>query len=170
MDFFEVIENRQSIRSYENKPVEDDKIQKILKAARRAPSANNWQEWKFIIVRDKLKRDKMTLACKQQKFVEEAPVLIVACATKSDHIMTCGQPAYTIDLSIALTHMSLAATALDLGTCWLGAFYEDKVKRLLNIPEEVRVVGVLTLGYPRYRPPRTNRKPLSEIVCFDKWC
>jgi len=170
MDFFEVIENRQSIRSYEDKTVEDDKLQKILRAGQKAPSANNCQEWKFIVVRDKIKREKLTLACKQQKFVAEAPIIIVACATQCDYIMTCGQPAYTVDVSIAMTHISLAATALDLGTCWLGAFYEDKVKRLLNIPEEIRVVGILTLGYPHYKPPKTNRKSLSEIVCFDKWC
>ena len=169
MEFFEVIDKRRSIRAYEKKPVEDEKLRKILKAAQRAPSANNLQDWKFIVVKDKLKIEKLTYACKQQNFVNEASAIIVACATRTDYIMTCGQYAYPIDLSIALTHMMLAATALDLGTCWLGAFFEDKVKKILKIPEKIRIVGILTLGYPRFQPPETNRKPLSEIVYFEKW-
>jgi nitroreductase len=169
MEFFDVIFKRRSIRAYEKKPVEDEKLHQVLKAARRAPSANNMQEWKFVVVRDKLKIEKLTYACKQQSFVNEAPVIIVACAVKSDYIMTCGQYAYTIDLSIAMTHMMLAATALDLGTCWLGAFFEDKVKKILKIPDDIRVVGILTLGYPRFQPQETNRKQLGEIVSFDKW-
>jgi len=169
MDFFDVVNKRRSIRAYENKPVEEDKLRQILKAGRKAPSANNKQNWKFIVVRDKFKIEKLTYACKQQNFVSEAPVLIIGCALNTDYKMTCGQLAYPIDTSIALTHMMLAATALDLGTCWLGAFYEDKVRKILRIPEDVRVVGILTLGYPRFQPSETNRKNLSEIVSFDKW-
>jgi nitroreductase len=169
MEFFDVIYKRRSIRAYENKPVEEEKLHQILRAAQRSPSANNAQDWKFVVVRDKLKIEKLTYACKQQSFVNEAPVIIVACATKSDYVMTCDQYAYPIDISIAMTHMMLAATALDLGTCWLGAFFEDKVKKILKIPDEIRVVGILTLGYPHFQPQETNRKQLGEIVSFDKW-
>ncbi|MBD3216812.1 MAG: nitroreductase [candidate division Zixibacteria bacterium] len=169
MDFFDVINKRRSIRAYERKAVEEDKLRKVLKAGQRAPSANNKQSWKFIVVRDKLKIEKLTYACKQQNFVNEAPVLIIACASNIEYKMTCGQLAYPIDTSIAMTHMMLAATALDLGTCWLGAFFEDKVKKLLKIPDDIRVVGILTLGYSRFEPSETNRKSLSEIVSFDKW-
>lgn len=169
MDFFDVIEKRRSIRAYENKPVEEEKLRRILKAGQKAPSANNKQSWKFIVVKDKVKLQKLVYACKQQNFVGEAPILIVGCAYNTDYIMTCGQYAYTIDTTIALTHMMLAATALDLGTCWLGAYYEDKVRKILKIPDDVRIVGILTLGYSRYEPPETNRKPLGEIVSFDKW-
>ncbi len=169
MDFFETIEKRRSIRSYEKTPVAEEKLRKILKAGQTAPSANNYQDWKFIVVRDKVKIQKLTLACKQQSFVGEAPVLIIGCGTNPEYVMTCGQEAYSVDVSIAMTHMMLAAAALDLGTCWLGAFHEEKVKKVLRIPEEVRVVGILTLGYARYSPAATNRKSLTEIVSFDKW-
>jgi nitroreductase len=169
MDFFEVIEKRQSIRAYKNTPVEEDKIRKIVEAGRIAPSANNSQDWKFIVVKDDLRREKLAHACAQQKFVFEAPLMIVGCSTKPDYVMTCGQKASSIDLSIALTHMMLAATALELGTCWLGAFHEDKVKRVLKIPDEVSIIGILTIGYAHYTPPKTNRKSINEVVSFDRW-
>jgi nitroreductase len=96
-------------------------------------------------------------------------LIIAACGTKPDYAMRGVQRAYPIDVSIAFTHMILRAADLGLGTCWLGSFYEDKVKKALGIPEETRVVAVVTLGYSRFQPQPKGRKPLEDLVCFDKW-
>ena len=83
--------------------------------------------------------------------------------------MTCGQYCYPIDVSIAVDHMSLMAASLGLGSCWIGAFYEDRVKKILGIPEDIRVVVMLTLGYPAESPAARPRKKLEEIVAYDAW-
>jgi len=102
--------------------------------------------------------------------VEEAPVLIVACAETDGHVMRCGQPCYPIDVAIALDHMGLAAVELGLGTCWIGLFDEKKVKEILHIPDEIRVVELMPLGYPS-DPVAINKKrlPLDRIVKYERW-
>ena len=169
MDVFEAIESRRSIRKYLNREVEQDKIDKILESARIAPSAANRQEWKFVVVKDQQTRNKLVDACMGQKFVANAPVFIPACSTESEKVMPCGQYAYSVDLSIALSFMILEATELGLGTCWLGAFKEDEVKSILNIPEEVRLVGLTTLGYADESPEKRPRKSFEEVVTYEKW-
>jgi len=170
MEVMEAIKNRRSIRSYQNKKVEEEKLSLILEAGRLAPSASNRQEWKFIVVRDKNTREKLSIAAHQQKFVGEAPVVIVACAAiETEHIMPCGQLSYPIDLAIAVDHITLKAVEEGLGTCWIGAFDEKKVKSILNIPASVRVVALLPLGYPAFLPSPTPRKSKEEIILLEKW-
>jgi len=169
MDVSKAIEVRRSIRKYKDKEVEDDKLDKILESARISPSAANRQEWKFVVVKDKDTRIKLVDACMGQKFVEEAPVLIAACSTESERIMPCGQYAYTVDLSIALSFMILQATELELGTCWLGAYDEKLVRNVLKIPENIKIVGMITLGYPDEDPDARPRKTIEEIISKDKW-
>ncbi|HHV97116.1 MAG TPA: nitroreductase [Clostridiaceae bacterium] len=169
MDVLTAIQGRRSIRSYRPQEVEEEKLLKVLEAARLAPSANNRQDWKFIVVRDKELREKMISACAGQRFVGEAPVIIVACGTEPTGIMRCGQYRYTVDLSIAVAYITLAAYEQGLGTCWIGAFDENAVKELLNIPEKVRVVAITPLGYPAIIPGPRPRKPLNEVVCYDKY-
>ena len=125
MNVMEAIKNRYSVRGYKNRPVEREKLNKILEAARFAPSASNKQEWRFIVVQDKDTRQHLMEAAKNQPFVGEAPVVIACCAKTDDHIMTCGQMCYPIDVAIAIEHMALEAVEEGLGTCWVGAFYED---------------------------------------------
>ncbi len=165
----EAIKKRQSVRSYQDKEIPEDVLQQVLEAGRLAPSASNKQCWKFIVVKDEDLRKKMVPACKNQKFVGEAPVVIAGCATNPDYVMTCGEHSYSIDLAIALNHMSLQAAALGLGTCWIGAFYQDEVKEILGIPKGVRVVALMPVGFPKELGSKTGRKPLSEIVCYDKY-
>lgn len=165
----EAIKKRQSVRSYQDKEIPEEILQQILEAGRLAPSASNRQGWKFIVVKDENLRKKLVPACKNQKFVGEAPIVIVGCGTNPDYIMTNGEHTYSIDLAIALDHMSLEAASLGLGTCWIGAFYQDQVKEILGVPESVRVVNLLTLGYPKELGTKTERKPLSEIICYDKY-
>lgn len=169
MDVFEAISKRKSIRKYQNKEVEDEKINKILESARIAPSAANRQEWKFIVVKNQETREKLVDAANGQKFVAQAPVTIVACSTESERVMPCGQYAYTVDLSIAVSFMILEATELGLGTCWLGAYSEDAVKEILDIPEEIRVVAMFTLGYDDNGSIDTPRKAIDEIICHEKY-
>ena len=134
MDVFEAVTQRKSIRKYKDKEIEKEKLIKVLESARIAPSASNRQEWKFIVVKDEDTRSRLVSAAHYQKFVGQAPVTIVACSTESERIMPCGQHAYTVDLSIAVSFMMLEATELGLGTCWLGAFDEEAVKEILGIP------------------------------------
>jgi nitroreductase len=103
MDVFEAITERKSIRKYKNTAVEGNKLEKILKSARLAPSAANRQEWKFLVVKDQDTRDKLVEAANGQKFVGQAPITIVVCSTESERVMPCGQHAYTVDLSIAVS-------------------------------------------------------------------
>ena len=121
------------------------------------------------MVKDKEKRQRLSEAAMGQPYVASAPVVIAACATETENVMPCGQYCYPIDLAIAMDHMSLAALAEGLGTCWIGAFHEDKVKEILKIPEKIRVVVMLTLGRPAETPLARPRKKLEEIVSYDGW-
>ena len=170
MDVMEAIKKRYSVRSYQDQAVEKEKLDSILEAARLAPSASNRQEWRFIVVRDKDIRQRLMQAAKDQAFVGQAPVVIACCAKTDSHVMTCGQQCYPIDVAIAIEHMALKATEEGLGTCWIGAFYEDKVKEILGIPQDIRIVALLTLGYPvKLRPSPKDRLRLKEIVMYEKW-
>ena len=169
MELAEAIQKRRSIRKYLPRKVENDKLDRVLEAARRAPSAKNLQEWRFVVVRDEGRRKRLAEAAKGQTFVGEAPVVIASCATITDYVMTCGQLTYPIDLAIAVEHMVLQATAEGLGTCWIGAFYEEEVKKVLNIPPEVKVVALLPMGYPDESPFPRPRKVKDEIVAFETW-
>ncbi len=170
MEVMEAIKKRCSIRSYQDKPVEEEKLKLVLEAARLAPSAKNKQESKFIVVRDKSLRQKLMVAAKNQSFVGEAPVIIVCCSADTEYKMTCGQLAYPIDGAIALDHMTLKAVEEGLGSCWIGAFFEEQVKEILNIPAEVRIVDLLVLGYPKEPSvTRKGRLPLEQIIMNEKW-
>jgi nitroreductase len=169
MKISDAIRQRRSVRAFLDKPVEDEKLLRVLEAGRLAPSASNRQGWKFVVVRDKAARDRLVEVAKGQKFVGQAPVVIAACGTITDYRMTCGQLSYPIDVAIAVDHMTLQAVEEGLGTCWIGAFYEDKAKTLLGIPDDVRVVALLPLGYPAEEPPPRPRKPLEEIVARERW-
>lgn len=169
MNVFDAIKTRRSIRSFLDKPIEEEKLLRVLEAGRLAPSAKNLQEWRFVVVRDKELRKKVASAANNQHFLAEAPVIIVGCATVVDYIMTCGQYAYPIDLTISMDHMTLQAVEEGLGTCWIGAFKEDEVKKILQIPENIRIVQIFPLGYPKTIPPARHRKKLEEIVCYDEW-
>ncbi|WP_287382232.1 nitroreductase family protein [Methanobacterium sp.] len=169
MDVFEAVTQRKSIRKYKDKEIEKEKLIKVLESARIAPSASNRQEWKFIVVKDENTRSRLVSAAHYQKFVGQAPVTIVACSTESERIMPCGQHAYTVDLSIAVSFMMLEATELGLGTCWLGAFDEEAVKEILGIPSDIRVPAMFTLGYADENPAARPRKALNDIVCHEKY-
>ena len=169
MELKESIEKRNSIRAYEDTPVPEEELLKVLEAARLAPSGRNSQAWKFIVVRDDEQRQALGRATGGQPHVHMAPVIIAAVATAPEFIMACGIHAYPVDLAIAIDHMTLAAVDLGLGTCWIGAFSQDEVKSILKVPEKYKVVSLLTLGYPSETGRPKMRKTLEEIVCYDKY-
>ncbi len=170
MNVLDAIKQRRSIRAFQDKPIEEEKLRRVLEAGRLAPSAKNRQEWRYVLVKEKELRRKVAVACNNQYFIAEAPVVIVGCATMADYVLTCGgQPAYTINVSISMDHMTLQAVDEGLGTCWIGAFKEDEVKRLLGIPQDMRVVEVMPLGYPRFQPEPKPRMKLEEIVFYDRY-
>ncbi|MFC1594270.1 nitroreductase family protein [Candidatus Omnitrophota bacterium] len=170
MDVMKAIQTRRSVRSYEDTPVTKEKLQSILEAARLAPSAGNRQEWRFIVVRDHATRQKLMAAAKDQAFVGQAPAVIACCAETDGHTMTCGQLCYPIDVAIAIDHVTLAATAEGLGTCWVGAFHEDRVKDILQIPREIRVVELVTVGYANDAGGGDKQRlPFEDIIMHESW-
>jgi nitroreductase len=170
MDLFEAIRTRRSIRKYVDKPVEKEKLSRILEAARLAPSAVNLQPWDFIVVTDPKIKGELKSAYPKDWFIS-APVIIVACASPSKAwVRKDGEEYWKVDVAIAMQNLVLAAWAEGLGTCWIGAFNEQEVKKVLGIPEDVRVVAMTPLGYPaEEKGPVTERKPISEIVHYEHW-
>ncbi|MCG3180025.1 MAG: NADH dehydrogenase [Phycisphaerae bacterium] len=170
MDVHQAIRNRYSVRAYQGRTVEDEKLARVLEAARLAPSGSNRQPWKFVVVRDAGMRRKLAVACREQAFIAEAPVVIAGVGLMPDRVMSCNVPGDPVDVAIALEHIALAATAEGLGTCWIGAFNQDHVRELLGVPASAKVVEVMTLGYASGEPPRHKvRKTMEEIVCYEKF-
>mgnify|MGYP000507017310 FL=1 len=169
MDLYDAIKARYSVRAYQNRPVEQEKIDRIMEAARLAPSASNRQPWKFILVRDADTREKLVSICHNQEFVSQAPIVIVGVGLSPNRIMSCDVPSDPVDLAIAMEHIALAAAAEGLGTCWIGSFDQNRIRELLGIPDNLKVVQVMTLGYPADEPKYRDRKSLDEIVCYEKF-
>ncbi len=172
MDIFEAFHKRKSVRSYLPTPVSDEDLFTILDAARLAPSAGNVQPWHFIVVRDKAKRDQIAQGCRYGKFLSESPVVIIACGD------THASPRWhRVDTSIALEHIVLAATALGLGTCWIGMFNDKELRNLAKLPPTFEIIALISLGYPRektdlwakvlhaFRP----RKKIAEIYSSERY-
>ena len=170
MDVYEAIARRKSVRKFKDEEVSEEVVSRLLEAARLAPSASNRQEWRFVVVREPAMRSQLIEAARGQKFVGEAPVVLACCAETDEHVMACGQLCYPIDVAIAIDHITLCAAAEGLGSCWIGAFNEDKVKELLGIPSPIRVVGLLPIGYPvDTSEVKKKRLPLTEIVKYERW-
>jgi nitroreductase len=184
MEVYEAIRTRRSIRAYENKPVEEEKLRRVLEAARLAPSAGNRQPWRFIVVTDLKMKEKLKAAKEKMRPppppgapprrlfggpLETAPVLIVGCALPSESFP--GTDFWKIDVTIALQNLVLAAWEQGLGTCWIGVFHEEEeVKKALGLPEEARVVAMVALGYPaEIKEPVKDRRPLEELVRYNHW-
>lgn len=173
METLEAIKIRQSVRSYQDKPLPWDDVIKVLDAGRLAPSAGNLQNWKFVVVLDKAKRDEVAEACIQQYWMATAPVQIVICsepAKAERYYGVRGDRLYSIqNCAAAAENMIIAASSLGLGTCWIGAFDEDMIKRLFGIPPEARPQIILTLGYPDEKPAMQIKHPLTSCLYMNKW-
>ena len=167
MDFFSVIEKRRSIRKYRADPVSDEDLKRVLEAGRLAPSGGNRQPWSFVVVRERQTKDALAIASSNQGFIAQAFVVIVVLSDPSAYPKTSLQSSrigYKQDPMIAVEHMALAATALGYGTCWIGAFKEGEVKKIVNAPEYLTAIALLPIGVPDEDLPAKPRKPLSEIA------
>ncbi len=164
MDLFEAIEKRRSIRKYKPDPIPLEHLRKILETARLAPSAKNRQPWRFIVVQDPERKKLLAEAAMKQMFLSNADVIIVALADKE-----ASPKWFKQDVMIAIEHMVLASTSLGYGTCWIGAFTEAPIKKLLNIPEKFTVVALLPIGVPDEHPPPRPRKSLTEIFFSEEY-
>lgn len=171
MDLMDAIKTRRSIRRYKETPVPEHLLKEVLNAARLAPSADNAQPWRIIVVMDEKSKLKLAAASNGQKFIAEAPVVLVICGLPDEAFSTIGghMSAHVIDAAIAVDHITLAAHALGFGTCWIGWFKEEKVREVLGIPEDVPVVALTPLGYPAESPGRTPRKNLEDLVKFERY-
>jgi len=157
MEFKELIKIRRSVRKYNSDLVEEEKILRILEAARVSPSWANRQCWEFIVVKNKETIKKIS-EYTSAKFVAEAPVAIFVCANPEKSGKRNGMDYFLVDAAIAMEHIVLAATDEGLGSCWIGAFEEKPIKELLSIPENYRIVAFTPIGYP------ADKKSLSETV------
>jgi nitroreductase len=178
MDTIECIRKRRSVRKYKSDPIPAAVLREMLEVLRVAPSAANRQPWKFLVVQDEAKRKEMVEVCGGQKFLAEAPVVIIGCGYPKEawHGMGGDKSATSVDvdLAIALDHLTLAAASRGLGTCWVEAFRESCMKKLFDIPEEVKVVALTPLGYPAeenalHEIGAGARKPLEAVVCYERY-
>ena len=172
MNVHEAIRNRRSVRAYAGKPIPEKVMERMRAALRSAPSACNLQPWRFILVLDeKLRRD-VAQAANGQNWMADAPVIVVACGLPAEAYKKMGGAGNSVevDVSIAVDHLTLAAAAEGLGTCWIGAFDPQKTREILGIPSEVEVVELLPLGYPRDPAPvEKSRLPMDTIVHRERW-
>jgi len=174
LDFYDVIRTRRSVRSFKNDPIPEKVLNRVLDAARVAPSGSNRQPWKFIVVKDYTLKQKMVPLCKNQDFIADAPLIVVACGQRLpiNRGGYMGEMSILLDVSIAFTQLILAARAEGLGTCWIGAFNNEELKKLLGVPSEFEVVAVTPLGYPSDSDIFTeseNRKTMNEILSVNKF-
>ena len=168
MDFQELIKARRSVRSFSSLPVEDDKILKILEAARLSPSAANKQPRHFIVLKTTLKKTAIGRSYPREWFYS-APVVIVACGDRSGAwIRADGKNYSDVDVAIAFDHLTLAAAELGLGTCWIGACDAKIIKEVLQLPDNIEPVAMTPVGYPADTPMPKSRKNLDEIVHWEK--
>jgi nitroreductase len=170
MEVFEAVQKRRSVRAYEPTPIPEDVMGRVLESARISPSAANRQPWHFILVTGPEKKKALSKGA-FAKFIQEAPTIIVACGDEKASGKWC-----IVDTAIATQTMVLTATAEGLGTCWIGSFDEADVKKQLGIPENLRVVALLPIGYPREKLDLVKainsikgRKSLKEIVSREKY-
>jgi nitroreductase len=180
MEFIDVIRIRTSVRQFSDKSIQDDKITYVLECARIAPSWENKQCWRFIVVKNKETIEQIAKTSIINRWLKTAPVLIVACADPTESGTKNSIEYFTVDVAIALEQLILAATDLGLCTCWIAGFNEEKIKELLEIPKRIRVVALTPLGYPKEKKgineritqvllKAKKRKTLDEIIHHEHW-
>lgn len=173
MDIEKVIQGRRGIRKFLSVPVEKEKIGKILEAGSLAPCAGNIQNWRFIVVQNNEKKSRIADACLEQEWVATAPTILVVCSDMSKITKYYGLRAeklYSIqNCAAAIENMLLEITNLGLGSAWVGAFEEQAVKRILEIPDSVRVQAILPIGYPNEKPVKPMKLKLFELTFFESY-
>ncbi|MEW6250318.1 MAG: nitroreductase family protein [Planctomycetota bacterium] len=175
-DVFTAILNRRSVRSYAARPIPGPALARLLQAVRAAPSACNLQPWHFVLITAPDLRRRVAAACNDQHWLAGAPLIVAGCALPQQayqHMGGLGNSA-ALDVAIALDHLTLAAVAEGLGTCWIGAFDEDRVRKLLEIPARMRIVALTPVGYPAQPDlisplDEARRKPSAAIFSHERF-
>lgn len=169
MEFEDLIQKRYSVRAYKPDPVEDDKLNQILEAARIAPTAANRQPFQIMVVHTQGREEELSKIYHKPWFVQ-APLLICAVGVPRNSWVRVDQRNYLdVDVAIVMDHLILAAANLGLGTCWVAAFNAQAAREALNLPKEVEPLIFTPLGYPADSAGEKVRKPLSELVRFERW-
>jgi len=170
MEFTQLTTNRYSVRKYKPDPVEDEKLLQVLEAARMAPTAANRQPFQLIVIHTEGREDELQRIY-GQKWFTQAPLIICACALPSKGWVRKydSKNLTTVDVAIVMDHLILEAANLGLGTCWIAAFKPDAAREILGLPEDVEPIAFTPLGYPADSPRSKKRKPLSELVRYERW-
>jgi nitroreductase len=171
VEFNEVLEKRRSVRAYKDAPVEKAQVDRIITAVMACPTAGNLQAYRILVVTDKEKRGALAAAALGQRYVAQAPVVLVfsACADDASKYGRRGRELYALqDATIAMTYAHLAATAEGLGSVWIGAFDPEKVSKALDLPASLLPVAMLPIGHPADKAGKRKRKPTEEIVQYEK--
>ena len=157
MELAQVLSERRSIRKYRPDPVPEDKLRRLYEALRLAPSGNNQQPFNFIFVRDAVLRQQLAAQACHQSYIAQAPVLMVACCEQGR----------SVDTAIAVDHLVLAAVNEGLGTCWVGWFERDAVRKILHIPDSLEIPILIPIGYTDEHPAARPRKPWETLVSLN---
>ncbi len=173
MDFDDVVRRRRSIRRYRREPVPEDVVWRLLHNAHRAPTAGNKQPQEFVVVRDEGLKRRLAVAANDQSFVAEAPLVVVVCADAGRSAARYGRRGYefysVIDASCVCMILLLSVANEGLGACFVGAFDDAQVSRVLGLPEGVRPIGIFPIGYPAEEPVKRPHIPLEKVVHMDGW-
>lgn len=167
MTLWQAIQARRSVRAYQDRDIEPEKLEAVLRAANQAPSAGNLQAYEIHLIRDLPTKRALAAAALDQRFVAQAPVVLIFCAhpARSAKYGARGAQLYSVqDATVAAAYAQLAATAQGLATCWVGAFDDEGVIRAARLPAGQRPVAMLPLGYPAEDPAPTPRRPLEQLV------
>ena len=168
MDVSEAIQGRRSIRNYKKQPLPENTVEKIVDAARMAPSAGNVQPYEFVIAQEEKTKQQLSQAAYNQRDLQEAPLVIVVCADEKCASQSYGDRGKTLyciqDTAAAIQNILLTAYSLGLGSCWIGAFKEEQVKKVINAPAGIRPVAMIPIGYPNESPTQRSLRPVRELI------
>lgn len=165
MSCIEKILGRRTIRRYKKEPIPDEIRDRILEAGRQAPSAANRQPWHFVVVTDPKVKEKLATG-RYNSFIRDSAFTIVGVSLPYD---PTSEKWGVVDVTIAMQNMVLAAEVQGVGSCWIGDFKEEEVKKLLSIPEKGKVIALISMGIPDEQPGPKQKKPLDEIVHYNRW-
>ncbi len=169
MDFSELINTRYSVRAYTPDAVEEDKLQRLLEAARLAPTADNRQPFQLIVIHTAGREEELSRIYRKDWFVQ-APLVIGICGIPAAAwVRRDGKSYMDVDVAIVMDHLILAAADLGLGTCWVGDFDPSAARKILALPDDVEPIAFTPLGYPADQPRPKKRKTLSELVRYERW-
>jgi nitroreductase len=171
MDFFEAVKARHSIRAFQSRPIEEEKMNRIIETVNLAPSAGDLQAYEIVVVKDSRRKNELVRAAGGQSFLSEAPVCLVVLAypeRSSRKYGRRGSELYCLqDATIATAYAQLAISALGLGSAWVGAFDEEAVAKVVEAPRSKRPIAILPIGYAGETPEITPRRRIGEIVCSE---